>query len=43
VRSEGPAVVPSAVGWVAAGGVLNLGLKNLGKTIAASPIHHAST
>jgi hypothetical protein len=40
---EGPAVVLSLVGWVAAGGVLSLGLESLGITLAASSIHHAST
>jgi len=40
---EGPTIVPSPVGWVAAGGVLSLGLESLGITLAASPIHHAST
>jgi hypothetical protein len=40
---EGHVVVPSLVGWVAAGGVLSLGLESLGITLAASAIHHAST
>jgi hypothetical protein len=40
---EGPAVVPSPVGWVATGGVFSLGLESLGITLAASPIHHART
>ncbi len=40
---EGPVVVSSPVGWVAAGGVLSLGLESLGITLTASPIHHART
>jgi hypothetical protein len=40
---EGLAVVPLLVGWVATGGVFSLGLESLGITLAASPIHHAST
>jgi hypothetical protein len=40
---EGPAVVPLSVSWVAAGGVLSLGLESLGITLVASPIQHART
>jgi hypothetical protein len=40
---EGHVVVSSPVGWVAAGGVLNLGLESLGITLVANPIHHART
>ncbi len=40
---EGPAVIPSPIGWVAAGGVLSLGLESFRITLAASPIHHART
>jgi len=38
---EGPAVVPSPIGWVATSGVLSLGLESLGITLVANPMMRA--